>query len=143
MEKIEKIGNLTPYSRGVNIVAKVVSKSDVKTVGSKFDQRQHQLAEYLIADETGAISLVLWDENIEKVGEGDVIKVTNAFVKVFRGKMQLNVGRYGNLELYEGEIKEVNVDNNLSEQRTGSERHYGGGLRGQRFRRERFTQRSE
>ncbi|MCS7143124.1 MAG: hypothetical protein NZ920_04965 [Aigarchaeota archaeon] len=137
MEKLEKIANLTPYSRGVNLIAKVVSRSDVKTVGSKFDQKQHQVAEFLIADETGAISLVLWDDNVGKVGEGDTIKVSNAFIKVFRGKMQLNIGRYGSLERYEGDIEEVNVENNLSDQQVRTERRYGGGFRG---RRERFNE---
>ena len=115
MERMDKIGNLTPYSRGVNLVAKVVSKSETRTVGSQYDQTQHQLADALIADETGAISLVLWDDNIEKVNVGDAIKVSNAFVKIFRGKIQLNLGRFGKVEAHDEQLQEVNTDNNLSE----------------------------
>ncbi|MEM3041825.1 MAG: hypothetical protein QXG97_07385, partial [Nitrososphaerota archaeon] len=71
MERLDKIGNLTPHSRGINLVAKVISKSEPRSVGSQYDQTQHQLSDLLIADDTGAISLVLWDENIPKVNAGD------------------------------------------------------------------------
>ncbi len=115
MEDLVKIGELSPRSRGVNLVAKVVSKSPERVVSSQYDQSEHRLSEALIADETGAINLVLWDENVDKVNEGDVIKVSNGFVKLFRGRMQLNLGRYGSVELSDAEIPEVNTDNNLSE----------------------------
>jgi len=115
LERMDKIGDLKPYSKGVNLVAKVVSKSEPRTVGSQYDQAEHQLVNTLIADETGAISLVLWDENVSKVSEGDTVKITNAFVKLFRGKMQLNLGKYGKIEKSAEEIGEVNTENNLSE----------------------------
>jgi len=110
-----KIGQLTPRSRNVNLIAKVVSKSPERVVSSQYDQREHRLSELLIADETGAINLVLWDEKIDVVQEGSTIKVTNGFVKLFRGKMQLNLGRYGTVEEVEEAIEEVNLENNLSE----------------------------
>jgi replication factor A1 len=137
---LDKIGSLTPNSRNVNLVAKVVSKAEPRNVGSQYDQRQHQLTESLIADETGAIQLVLWDENIGKVSEGDTIRVSNAFVKVFRGKMQLNLGRYGRLEILDEDIGSVNTENNLSEKtvyessspRSGGPRRRGWSPRGPR-----------
>lgn len=110
-----KIGELSPRSRGVNLVAKVVSKSPERVVSSQYDQAEHRLSEALIADETGAINLVLWDEKIDQVKEGDVIRVVNGFVKVFRGRMQLNLGRYGSLEASDAELGELNLENNLSE----------------------------
>lgn len=123
----------------MNIVAKIVSKSEPRTVGSQYDQSQHQLSESLIADETGAIQLVLWDENISKVEEGNTVKISNAFVKVFRGKMQLNLGRYGKIEILDEELPNVNVDNNMSEKtvyqgapRSGGPRRRGWSPRGPR-----------
>jgi len=115
MENLVKIGELSPRSRGVNLVAKVVSKSPERVVSSQYDQTEHRLSEALIADETGAINLVLWDDKIDQVSEGDVIKVSNGFIKLFRGRMQLNLGRYGSVEVTDAEIGEVNVENNLSE----------------------------
>ncbi|MDJ0270396.1 MAG: OB-fold nucleic acid binding domain-containing protein [Aigarchaeota archaeon] len=120
MSEIVKIGSLTPRSRGVNLVAKVVEKSPVKTVSSQYDQSEHTLSEALIADDTGAIKLILWDDNAEKVNEGDTIKVNNGFVKVFRGRMQLNLGRYGSIELSDEAIENINTENNLSAKETYS-----------------------
>ncbi len=114
-ERVKK-GSLTPRSRGVNIVAKVVKKPTERIVSSQYDQASHRLSEALIADETGAINLILWDDNVDKVNEGDTIVVNNGYVKVFRGRMQLNIGKYGSLEKSEEEIKSVNTENNLSMQ---------------------------
>ena len=115
MSELVKINELTPRSRNVNLVAKVVSKAPERVVSSQYDQKEHRLSEILIADETGAINLVLWDEKIDLVEEGNTIKITNGFIKLFRGKMQLNLGRYGAIEQAEEEIEEVNLENNLSE----------------------------
>ncbi len=116
MSELVKIGQLTPRSRNVNLVARVVSKSPEKVVSSQYDQKEHRLSELLIADETGAINLVLWDDRIDEVREGSTIKISNGFIKLFRGRMQLNLGRYGTVEEVEDTaIGEVNLDNNLSE----------------------------
>jgi len=135
MSELVKIGELSPRSRGINLVAKVVSKSPERTVTSQYDQSEHRLSELLIADETGAINLVLWDDKIDLVNEGDVVKVTNGFIKLFRGRMQLNLGRYGNIEVSDAELGELNLDNNLSENPVS----YGGfgGRRPRGFRRRR------
>jgi len=115
MSEMVKISQLTPRSRNVNLIAKVVSKSPERVVSSQYDQKEHRLSEILIADETGAINLVLWDDKIDQVEEGSTIKITNGFVKLFRGKMQLNLGRYGAVEETEETIEELNLENNLSE----------------------------
>lgn len=115
MSELVKIGELNPRSRNVNLVAKVVSKSPERVVSSQYDQKEHRLSEVLIADETGAINLVLWDEKIDLVEEGATIKVVNGFIKLFKGRMQLNLGRYGAVEQADEEIEELNLENNLSE----------------------------
>ncbi|MCS7095173.1 MAG: OB-fold nucleic acid binding domain-containing protein [Thaumarchaeota archaeon] len=115
MSRVERIENLSPSSRGVNLVAKIVSKSEPRVVSSQYDDANHKLSIATIADESGAISLVLWDDDIDKVEVGSTVKITNAYVKVFKGKMQLNLGRYGSIEPVSEDIGDVNVENNLSE----------------------------
>jgi len=132
MSELIKIGQLTPRSRNVNLVAKVVSKSPERVVSSQYDQKEHRLSEILIADETGAINLVLWDDRIDEVQEGTTIKITNGFIKLFRGKMQLNLGRYGTVEEVDITIEEVNLENNLSE--TPQPAGFGGRRPQRRFR---------
>jgi len=138
LSELVKIGSLTPRSRGVNLVAKVVEKPEPRVVSSQYDQSEHRLTEALIADETGAITLVLWDDNINMVSEGDSIKVTNGFVKLFKGRMQLNLGRYGKVEQSDVDVPDVNLENNLSQkegfQQEGRERS---GFRSRGFQRRR------
>ncbi|MFW6116971.1 MAG: hypothetical protein ACOC6G_00115 [Thermoproteota archaeon] len=118
-----KIAKLTPQSRAANVVAKVISKGDVREVTSRKDGSSHRVCDVLVGDETGCIYLSLWNEDIDKVREGDTIKVGNGYVKTFRGKMRLNVGRYGTLEISEEPLGvEVNTENNMSERDYGSRR---------------------
>ncbi|MEM3153630.1 MAG: hypothetical protein QW629_02835, partial [Candidatus Bathyarchaeia archaeon] len=65
-----KVGELTPASRAVNVKAKVVSKSDIRSIASGRDGAPHTVCDALIGDETGCIYLTLWDDNIAKVKEG-------------------------------------------------------------------------
>lgn len=106
---------MTPRSRAVNVVAKAVSKSEVRSVASRRDGRSHQVCDILVGDETGCVYLTLWDDDVEKVNEGDTVSIENGYVKLFKGSIRLNVGRYGTLETAEEPLDvEVDTENNLS-----------------------------
>ncbi|MGQ9529839.1 MAG: hypothetical protein ACUVQX_00225 [Candidatus Bathycorpusculaceae bacterium] len=110
-----KVGELTPNSRAVNVTAKVVSKSEIRNIATGRDGAPHRVCDALVGDETGCVYLTLWDDNIEKVNEGDTIKIGNGYITLFRGNMRLNVGRYGSLEVAKEALAgEVNTENNLS-----------------------------
>lgn len=110
-----KVGELTPASRAVNVTAKVVSKSEIRNIASGRDGAPHRVCDALVGDETGCVYLTLWDDNIDKVNEGDTINVGNGYVTLFRGNMRLNVGRYGTLEVAKEALAgEVNTENNMS-----------------------------
>lgn len=110
-----KVGELTLASRAVNVKAKVVSKSHVRSIASGRDGAPHTVCDALIGDETGCIYLTLWDDNIGKVKEGETINIGNGYVSLFKGSMRLNIGRYGTLEVVKEALTgEVNTQNNLS-----------------------------
>ena len=129
---------MTPNSKAVNVTAKVVSKGEVRSTTGGRDYTTHRVVDALVGDETGCIYLNLWDDNIEKVNEGDTLNIKNGYVNLFRGNMRLNIGRYGSFEIVtESQIKEVNTENNLSSKQYEQERRfgrygggYGGGRRG-------------
>ena len=136
-----KVGELTPNSKAVNVTVKVVSKGEVRSTTSGRDYSMHKLAEALVGDDTGCIYLNLWDDNIEKVNEGEILSIKNGYVNLFRGFMRLNIGRYGSFEtVKEPKITNVNTENNLSskqyeqERRYGGRRYGGGGRRGGGYR---------
>lgn len=110
-----KVGNLTPRSRAVNIIAKTISKGEVREVASRRDGQTHRVCDLLIGDETGCVYLTLWDDDVEKVEDGDTVNIKNGYVKLFKGSIRLNVGRYGTLETAEEPLEvEVDTENNVS-----------------------------
>ena len=127
-----KIGELNPSSRAVNVLAKVLSKSEVRNVAAGRDGEPHKVSDALVGDETGCVYLTLWDDNIEKVKDGDTVNIKNGYINLFRGNMRLNVGRYGTLEISETPIAgEVNTENNMSTKVYEQERRpFRGGGRG-------------
>ncbi|MAG18314.1 MAG: hypothetical protein CL944_02470 [Candidatus Diapherotrites archaeon] len=50
-------------------------------------------------DETGEVSLSLWNEQTDQVNEGDKIKISNGYCSEFRGQIQLGTGKQGTLEV--------------------------------------------
>jgi len=109
-----KIESLDPESRQVNVTVKVVSKGEARETTSRRDGSTHRVVDALVGDETGSVYLTLWDDNIDKVKEGDTVNVKNGYVSLFRGSMRLNIGRYGSMEPNSTPIENVNADNNLS-----------------------------
>ena len=94
-------------------------------VNFSIDRSIDRVAEALIGDETGSIYLTLWDDNIERVEDGQILNIKDAYVNLFRGSMRLNIGRYGSYELAESApFEEANLDNNLSGRQFESRRRY-------------------
>ncbi|MCL2431647.1 hypothetical protein [Candidatus Bathycorpusculum sp.] len=127
-----KVGDLTPQSKAVNVTAKVVSKTEMREIPMGRDGSPHKVSDALIGDETGVVYLTLWDDNIEKVNDGDTIRIENGYVTLFKGNIRLNIGKYGKLEPATAPLEtEVNTENNVSSKTYEQERRpYRGGGRG-------------
>jgi replication factor A1 len=141
-----KVGDLTPQSKAVNVTAKVVSKTEIREIPVGRDGSPHKVCDALVGDETGVVYLTLWDDNIEKVNEGDSIRIENGYVTLFKGNMRLNIGKYGTMEPAKEPLEvEPNTENNVSSKTYEQERRpyrgrgggrgYGGGGGGYRDRR--------
>jgi replication factor A1 len=127
-----KVETLSPKSRGVNIIVKVVSKGEVRSVTGR-DYSVRRVADALVGDETGCLYMTLWDDKIDAINEEATLNITNGYINLFRGNMRLNIGKYGSYELMEeSPITEVNTENNLSDKKYEQERRYNryGGRRG-------------
>ncbi|MBN2127689.1 MAG: hypothetical protein JW703_04880 [Candidatus Diapherotrites archaeon] len=48
-------------------------------------------------DETGEVSVSLWNEQTKQVKEGDKIKIEDGWCNEFRGQIQLSTGKNGKL----------------------------------------------
>lgn len=110
---LRKVKDLSPSTKQVNLVAKVVSVGERRTIDSKFGGSR-TLCEAVVGDETGTVILSLWEAQIGQAGAGDVLQVNNGYVSLVRGRIRLNVGKYGTLEKVAREVPEVNRTNDLS-----------------------------
>ena len=128
-QELVKVETLTPNSKGVYTIVKVVSKGEVRSVTGR-DYSVRRVADALVGDETGSIYMTLWDDKIDAIAEEATLSITNGYINLFRGNMRLNIGKYGSYELVEDSpITEVNTENNLSDKRYEQERRfnrYGG-----------------
>jgi replication factor A1 len=128
-EELVKVETLSPNSRGVNIIVKVVSKGEIRSVTGR-DYSVRRVADVLVGDETGCLYMTLWDDKIDAINEEATLNITNGYINLFRGNMRLNIGKYGSYELMDDSpITEVNTENNLSDKKYEQERRfnrYGG-----------------
>jgi len=44
------------------------------------------------------VVITLWNEEIDRFAVNDRIRITNGYVKEFRGELQVSAGKYGKLE---------------------------------------------
>ncbi|MFQ5762831.1 MAG: hypothetical protein ACE5PO_07325 [Candidatus Bathyarchaeia archaeon] len=119
-----KIEKLTPSSRQINLLAKVISKGEPREVQSRRDGETHRVSDTLIADDSGCVYMTLWDNDIDRVAESNVIDVKNAYISLFRGSMRLSTGRYGSFEVSNEVLENVNTENNLSNRQFEQERRF-------------------
>ena len=108
-----KIKDLTPNSKRVDVLAKCLEVSEPKEIPGRFGGSR-KVAEATIADETGAIILSLWDDQIGSIDKEDVLQIKNGYVSLVRGHMRLNVGKYGTLGKSEG-VADVATELNMSD----------------------------
>ena len=88
---LTKVRDLTPNSKQVNVLAKVLSVGEPKEVMGKFGDPR-KVCEAVVGDDTAVITLSLWNEQIGSIAKDEVILVDNGYVSLVRGHMRLNVG---------------------------------------------------
>ncbi len=134
MEGTTKIKDLTPSSRRVNVLGKVVSISEPKEIQTRFGESK-SVTEVMLADETGKVTLSLWGDQAQQATDGKTLYIDNGYISLVRGHMRLNVGKYGSMSEGTEEVTEVDESLDMSEKEYENEyRRYGGGRGG--FRRE-------
>jgi len=92
-----QIKELRPKQGKVDIEVSVKEIGEVREF-QKFG-KVGRVANATVADDTGAIKLTLWNDDIDKIRVGDKLKINNGFVSEFQGEKQLSAGRFGKLEV--------------------------------------------
>jgi hypothetical protein len=81
------IKDLRAGMTNVNLKAKVLEVAEPKRVVTR-QGNYADVAKALIADETGTISLCLWNEQIHSISVGDTVQICNAKTSMFKGERQ-------------------------------------------------------
>jgi len=92
-----KIGEIRSGMSNVTVEGKIIDISEARDVQTKYGKRS--VADAILEDESGQISVSLWENQITSVSVGDKIVVSGAYVTEFRDRLQLSVPRSGKLEV--------------------------------------------
>lgn len=110
-----KVANLETRMSNIDISFKVLEKGDVREVTSRRDGSINRVASAIVGDETGIVTLPLWNDMIEAIEAGKTYVLKNAHTGLFRGNLRLKISRDSEINEREEEITDVKMDNDLSE----------------------------
>lgn len=108
-----KVKDLTPESKNVNIIVKVVEEGEERSISSKFGG-ERKLKEFTVGDDTGVVVMTLWEDQVSQAADGDTLQIENGYISLVRGNMRLNIGKYGKFMKAKEELGDVNKDLNMS-----------------------------
>ena len=98
------IKDLVARQGKVDIVVKVVDKGEIREF-QKFGN-SGKVCNATVRDDSGEISLTLWNDDIDKVKVGDTVHIINGYVSEWQDEKQLTTGRFGKLEIVGAEDAE-------------------------------------
>ena len=94
-----KVKELRPESKVDVIELTVREKGAVRDFSSRTGSTGKVCDAKAVDDEGSEVSVSLWNEEIDRVGANDRIRITNGWVREWRGNLQVSAGRYGKLEV--------------------------------------------
>ena len=100
MQQTNKITTLTAQTSLVDLTVLVVSKGEIREI-KRTTGENLKVSSILVGDETGILTLSLWDDKADVVNglqEGDVIHLLGVSVRDRLGELQLNLGRSGEIK---------------------------------------------
>lgn len=90
------ISDLRP-ARYATIEAEVAKLEPVREVEAR-EGGARKVRNGVLRDGTGEIAFVLWGDEVELVVEGDRVRLVDGWVKDYRGKPEVSLGRRGKVE---------------------------------------------
>lgn len=107
--KRQKIQDLTPDSKGVELLAKVLQVYDIRSF--KVQDREGKVGRLFVGDDTGKMQIVCWGEStdaFEKIKPGACIVINNAYAKQNNNFTELHINKLTDINPNPDETVEVN-----------------------------------
>ncbi len=92
-----RIDELSPGSNAT-LEGEIIEKEEPREVITKFGKKT-RVASAKLKCEDGEIKLTLWEDDIDKVKQGDKIKLEEGWVTEFRGELQISTGKNGKITI--------------------------------------------
>ncbi|MBF85158.1 MAG: DNA-binding protein [Acidobacteria bacterium] len=89
MSGISKINELKDGDKGINLMATIESKEEIRVVNTKFGERK--VCTCKVKDDSGSIKYTLWGKDTDKA-IGDAIMIENGYINSWNDEIQLNKG---------------------------------------------------
>lgn len=93
--KIGEINNDLEQDK-VDLAGTVKQIETPRAISTDYGQKSMAIAE--LEDDTGQIKLEVWGDKVNRIEEGDEVKVTEAYVKEFGGSLFINVSKQGSIK---------------------------------------------
>jgi replication factor A1 len=90
------ISDLRP-GRLATIEATVAKLEPTREIEQRLGGKK-KVRDAILKDGTGEISFVLWGDEVELVAEGDAVRVVDGWVKEYKGRPQISLGRTGRVQ---------------------------------------------
>lgn len=114
-----KIKDILIGMKSVDVVGKVIRKYELREFNT--EKRKGKVANLSLADETGSIRLVFWNDktnDFQQIKEEDVLKIRNAYVRDNTGRKELHLGDNSHVI-----INPANVSVNARERKEYDKKH--------------------
>ncbi|MFH1072771.1 MAG: OB-fold nucleic acid binding domain-containing protein [Nanoarchaeota archaeon] len=95
-----QVKNVLAGMRNVEVSGKVLRKYELREFAK--DGREGKVASFIMADETGVIRIVLWNEQadvFDKLKEGDIVKILSGYVRENNGRKEIQLNQNSKLIL--------------------------------------------
>ncbi len=90
-----KVNELQPKTPVPEIELEIVSVGEPRSFNTA--RGSGTVANAAARDETGEVSVSLWNEQTNQVKEGDKIRIEDGWCNEFRGQIQISTGKNGKL----------------------------------------------
>ena len=121
------IENLEPRMFNIDVTFKVIGIGEPREVTSRRSGESHTVADATVGDDTGIVTMPLWDDKIQDLESGKTYELKNGKTGLFRGYLRLKIARESEIKESENEIEAVNyeVDKSEREYRSRTPRRSG------------------
>ena len=102
----------------VDVTVEVVDKGSIREF-EKFG-KSGRVCNAKVRDETGEISMTLWNDDIDKVNVGDRIHIVNGYVSEWQGEKQLSTGKFGSIEVVESQKPMAKASEDTPQKKKGA-----------------------